>query len=325
MENKAHALAAGTFVLLVAALLLAMAWWLTRDGSIRSEYEISSPEAVSGLNVQAGGRPKGGLGGKVQSIGFDPQIPGNVLMRIAIDTKAPITRSTVATLGYQGLTGIAHVQLDDDGTSREPLVAADGGVPRIPVRPGLIGRLTEQGGRTLGQLEEAARRFNQLLAADNQAALLGAVGRMGESAASVGKLSRDIGTLLDQQLGPVRTPIPQLVQDTRGAMQALQATASDTRLAVNDLRQTLKRLDDSGLVERLGHGADALAQGAATLNEQSLPRLNAVGDELARTSRQVGRAAQIVGDNPQSLLFGTGPTPPGPGEAGFVAPVPVAR
>lgn len=325
MENKAHALAAGTFVLLVAGLLLALAWWLTRDGSIRSEYEISSPEAVSGLNVQAGVRLKGVLVGKVQSIGFDPLTPGNVLVRIAIDSNAPITRSTVATLGYQGLTGIAHVQLDDDGSSREPLTAGGGGLPRIPVRPGLLGRLTDQGGRTLVQLEEAGKRFNALLADDNQAAVLGAVGRIGESAASVSKLSRDIGTLLDQQLGPVRTPIPQLVQDTRGAMQALQATAADTRLAVNDLRQTLKRLDDSGMVERLAQGADALAQGATTLTEQTLPRLNTVGDELARASRQVGRTAQIVGDNPQSLLFGTGPTPPGPGEVGFVTPQPAAR
>ena len=31
MENKAHALAAGAFVLVVAALLVALAVWLTRD------------------------------------------------------------------------------------------------------------------------------------------------------------------------------------------------------------------------------------------------------------------------------------------------------
>jgi phospholipid/cholesterol/gamma-HCH transport system substrate-binding protein len=31
MENKSHALAAGAFVLLVTALLLALTVWLTRD------------------------------------------------------------------------------------------------------------------------------------------------------------------------------------------------------------------------------------------------------------------------------------------------------
>ena len=33
MENKAHALAAGAFVLVVAALLALLAVWLTRDNT----------------------------------------------------------------------------------------------------------------------------------------------------------------------------------------------------------------------------------------------------------------------------------------------------
>jgi phospholipid/cholesterol/gamma-HCH transport system substrate-binding protein len=47
MENKAHALAAGAFVLLVAALLVAMAWWLSREGGVRVNYELSSRDSVS--------------------------------------------------------------------------------------------------------------------------------------------------------------------------------------------------------------------------------------------------------------------------------------
>jgi phospholipid/cholesterol/gamma-HCH transport system substrate-binding protein len=33
MENKSHAIAAGSFVLLLVALLISMAAWLTRDSS----------------------------------------------------------------------------------------------------------------------------------------------------------------------------------------------------------------------------------------------------------------------------------------------------
>ena len=42
MENKAHALAAGAFVLLVSALLVAMAWWLSREGGVRVELDWSA-------------------------------------------------------------------------------------------------------------------------------------------------------------------------------------------------------------------------------------------------------------------------------------------
>ena len=38
---------------------------------------------------------------------------------------------------------------------------------------------------------------------------------------------------------------------------------------------------------------------------------------MAAASRSVERAANDLGDQPQSLLFGRGPRPPGPGETGF--------
>ena len=53
MENKAHALAAGIFVVVVSAMLIVMAVWLTRDTGEHNVYEISSPEAVNGLQPQA--------------------------------------------------------------------------------------------------------------------------------------------------------------------------------------------------------------------------------------------------------------------------------
>ena len=49
MENKAHALAAGAFLLLVAALLVGLAVWLTRDRSVRNDFELTTRESVSGL------------------------------------------------------------------------------------------------------------------------------------------------------------------------------------------------------------------------------------------------------------------------------------
>ena len=76
MENKAHALAAGAFVLLVAALLVALAVWLTREAGELRIYEVSTRDAVTGLQSQASVRFRGVKVGKVAAIGFDPQSPG---------------------------------------------------------------------------------------------------------------------------------------------------------------------------------------------------------------------------------------------------------
>src|SRR3954447_4349094 len=122
MENKAHAMAAGIFVVVATALLVVLAAWLTRDTGHREAYEISTREAVTGLQPQAAVRYRGVDVGKVDSIGFDPKIQGNVLMRLQVDHEAPVTKDTFATLSYQGVTGLAYVQLDDTGKPAARLV-----------------------------------------------------------------------------------------------------------------------------------------------------------------------------------------------------------
>eukprot|EP01041_Mallomonas_annulata_P033913 gene33913-56596_t len=94
-------------------MLAGLAVWLTRDNANYEQYELSTRDGVSGLQPQAAVRYKGVAVGKVTRIGFDPQVTGNVLIRIAVNEQAPISPTTFAVLGYQGVTGLAHVQLDD--------------------------------------------------------------------------------------------------------------------------------------------------------------------------------------------------------------------
>ena len=316
MENKAHALAAGAFVMAVAALLVALAWWLTREGGVRQSYELSSRDAVTGLNLQAAVRFKGVPVGKVTGISFDPKTPGNVLVRIAVNTSAPVTRSTYAMLGYQGVTGIAHVQLDDNGASTEPLVSTDGDLPRIPLRPSLVGRITDQGSQVLVQVEEASRRINRLLAPENQQALMGAIASAGEAALGFRQLSAELRALLAVPPGGTRTSVPELMQAAHGTLQTLQAASGEANQAVRRLNEK------DGPVDKLAEGADALALGAGTLNASTLPRLHRMSDEATRAARRVGRVASSLGGNPQALLYGEGAVAPGPGETGFAPPVP---
>ena len=123
MENKSHALAAGLFVLLITALLVSLAVWLTRDTRQLRSYELVGVVNLSGLQPQASVRYQGVPVGKVTNIGLDPQTRGQVLVRISVDDLAPISASTYATLGYQGVTGLAFIQLDDvpvDGAALPP-------------------------------------------------------------------------------------------------------------------------------------------------------------------------------------------------------------
>ena len=328
MENKSHAFAAGAFVLLLLAVLAALALWLTRDVTEPRVFEISSPEGVTGLQPHASVRYKGVLVGRVTDIALDPVQRGNVLLRIAVNEAAPITTSTFAALGFQGVTGLAFIQLDDKDEGSQALVGQGGAVPRIPMRASMVSRLTEQGGNLLTQLEQASIRMNGLLATDNQKQLMGAINNLGQAAANISALTKRADQVLGANAAPDAMNLPRMVSQADATLKSMQATserlsqsADAVRSSAAEFQKTNRRMNEpGGTLDKIAQSTDALATTSRQVQSQLLPRLNRTVEDTGRTVRQVGRTAETVGDNPQSLLWGRGGTAPGPGERGFVAP-----
>ena len=318
MENKAHAMAAGAFVLAVSALLALLAVWLLRDTSQRDMYEMSTSETVSGLQPQAAVRFRGVPVGKVELIGFDSKVKGNVLIRISIDRAAPVTKSVFATVASQGVTGLGFIQLDDGGESAERLLPNDNDPPRIPLKPGGLDKLLKQSEVIFEQVEQASTKLNQMLAEDNQKRLVTALESVGQAANNVSNLSTSMTSILNAQLGPDKVNIPRLVKNLDTAVVSLQDTSTKAGAAIGEIGITAKRLNEKGgPLDKLSEGGTALAAGVETFSAATLPKLGAVADETARTMRQLRRTVNAVDDNPQSLIFGNGPPQPGPGEPGF--------
>ena len=296
---------AGVFVTVVAVLLAVLATWLTRDKTQRDLYEMSTSETISGLQPQAVVRFRGVPVGKVEQIGFDAKVKGNVLIGISIDRGAPVTKSTFATVASQGVTGLGFIQLDDDGSSTERLTPNDDDPPRIPLKPGGLDKLLKQSDAIFNQAEQATARLNQLLSDENQQAVTTAVTQLAEAAGSIKRVA--------QALEPTVAGLPALARDTSATMKSLK-TAAD------DVGNTARKLNEKGgPLDKLSEGGTALAAGIETFSAATLPKLGEVADETARTMRQLRRTVNAVDDNPQALIFGNGKPIPGPGEPGFSA------
>ena len=319
MENKSHALAAGLFVVFVTALLVALAVWLTRDTRQLRSYELAGQVNLSGLQPQANVRYQGVPVGKVTGIRLDPQTRGQVLVRIAVDELAPISATTFATLAYQGVTGLAFIQLDDsvpaDGTQAPGMQLANNS--RIPLRPGLMSKLTDRGERVLGQLDEAAQRLNQLLSSQNQQALTTTVDNFGKAALEIEQLTAQTRSLL-----------PTVAQETRDSLAALKAASErlgDSADAARTSASAFQRLTErmaapGGALDQMGQGVEVWVATNQALQGVALPRLNLLAQDVARSSRQIGELAQTLRDTPQALLLGAPAPLPGPGEPGFSVP-----
>ncbi|MCS0463953.1 MlaD family protein, partial [Burkholderia mallei] len=163
MENKSHAFWAGLFTIALLGAIVGAVYWFNVDRTVRVPYDLVSRSNVTGLFPDAAVRYRGLDVGKVQSINFDRGHPGQIVIRILVDTNAPITRSTFGSLGFQGVTGIAFVQLDDTGADLAPLPTSAKAVAQIPMRPSLFDQLQQRGDVLLKQMEIAAKSVNEML------------------------------------------------------------------------------------------------------------------------------------------------------------------
>lgn len=314
MENKAHAMAAGVFVALLTLLVLGLASWLTRETGVRDTYEISTKEAVTGLQAQAPVRFRGVDVGKVSQVGFDPKVQGAVLLRLQIDRDAPLTTDTYATLSFQGVTGLSFIQLQDNGKPAPRLTPNDDNPPRIPLKPGLLATLEQKGEVILDKVSEVATRVNTLLGDPNQQRIANALEGIGKTADSTTQLVRRLDQTVATRLDPA-------LDQAASALKGVQQTAAQVGRTVDAFGVTAQRLNaQNGPVDRLSEGVDSLSAAADQFGRSTLPRINRATEEVTRTVKSINRTANTLSDKPQSLIYGEGKPRPGPGEPGFHAP-----
>jgi len=301
MESKSHALVAGLFTvaLLVAAVFLAM--WLGRDRVERIPYEMATKLSIPGLSPQAAVRYRGLDVGKVDDIVFDPQVPGQILVRMSVNPGTPITKSTYGTLGYQGVTGIAFVQLDDDGTDPVRLASRPGAVARIEMRPSLFDQLQNRGLAILMQTEEITKKLNTLLSDGNQQAILGAFASVGRAADQVESIPR--------QLQPTLAKLPALTAELQGTISSYNALAKQASALTGSLNETALQLGapDGPLVK------------LSTTLDQVQSQVTPLAHDARASLRALNRTLDNLNNQPQSILFGNRSAAPGPGEAGYEA------
>jgi phospholipid/cholesterol/gamma-HCH transport system substrate-binding protein len=310
MENRSYALLAGAFTLALLAATIALAVWINRDRSTLIDYEIVSTSAVGGLSAQSPVRYQGVPVGKVQALGLDPDHPGQVRIRIGVRPGTPITTSTWAELGVQGVTGLANVDLRDDGSSPTRLVPTQTRIPQIPLRPGLFERLQQSGTQILANVEVVSARLRDVLDEKNVQALNQAL----HNASDLSITLRELGEELKPVAGKIGPLVDNLNETSRQAGRAAQDIGA---LAVSG-RQALARLDGAnGTLAMATRTLQQISRVAVQLSSDTLPAVTGMASQVGVAAGGISYTARRVGEAPQSLLFGAPPPLPGPGEAGF--------
>jgi phospholipid/cholesterol/gamma-HCH transport system substrate-binding protein len=310
MENRSYALWAGAFTLLLLAAVIVIAVVINRDRAALRDYEIVSSTPVGGLSAQSAVRYQGVPVGKVQALALNPDVPGQVRIRIGVAPNTPITESTWAELGVQGVTGLANVDLRDDGSSIERLKQVGHDLPVIPLRPGLLERFTQRGGNIMENVSNISAQMSKLLDEQNVQALHA-------SLQNAVDLTHSLKVLSDE-LAPAAAKIGPLLDSLNATSRQAAAAAKNFDALAVAARQTLVRLETrGGTLDMATASLRTISEAASRLSAETLPAVTNMANQVNATARGVSSTVRRVGDSPQSILFGAPPPRPGPGEPGF--------
>jgi len=289
METRANYVTIGSFVLLVLAAGFMFIWWLHANSSNadRVPLEVRFPGAVTGLATGAAVYFNGIRIGQVSKLSFAGDGSTEVVATADIDPSAPLKRDVKATLGFQGLTGLAFIQLTGGSPGAPPLLAGDGKTPVViadrsafedllegardilkkadTTLTSIEGLVTENAGKvssTIGNIEQ----FSDALA-QNSDSVRTLFSDVGQAAKTIADLSDRLQTIVGQAEAIIAEVPPekvgQMVDDAtsftgslRGAGKQVDAVMADVAAASEKLNEFMSSLD--GTLASVRHLVDSV-------------------------------------------------------------------
>lgn len=318
MEDRAHAIIAGLFAILLTVAVIAAYWWLSGTGSERNDYYVVSEQPVTGLNAQATVKFRGVNVGQVSSIGFDTANPMIILIKISVDKKLRLTRGTYAQLKTQGLTGLAYIELNDSGKNPQTLSLAEEGSERIPLHTSDMENLIDSGKQLAERSRVLVESSIRLVEDGNKLFEQHNIERIEQILTSLDQATRELKPLLASVAQTSQRVNSMFSEEHQQRVLSVADSANNALRQIGPLVQDMRRVaaDFHDMSAQIQHSGTEIS---GKINDETLPRLNELTIQLTQDAKHLDALMQELEQNPQSLIFGKPQLVPGPGEPGFNA------
>ena len=314
MVSKSNYALVGAFVLVLGAVFIWAVLWISAGGPPQNfdRYVIYMTESVSGLNVDSPLKFRGVDVGKVESIEIDLDNPQRIRLLVQVVEGTPVSSQTEAMLEYQGLTGLANINLIGGQIDAPPPQALPGDeYPVIRTRPSLFARLDSTMSDLLANLIQTTASMNGILTEENSQNVARSIeniatltGEFAEQSRSIDKLVADLGATLSNTKA-ASADLPQLVDRVSAAATQIGNMAQDFEQIGANLQTA-----SAGIRETVaGSGDDINA-----FTSRTLPELSAMISELRLASENLRDVSESLAQDPSVLVYGRTPPSPGPGE-----------
>jgi len=317
METRANYVLVGAFTLITLVVAFILVLFITRLADNRDllPLDVRIPGSVTGLGESSQVYFNGIRVGQVHRLVLDDTNPAMVIAKTQIAASTPVTRSTEATLGFQGLTGLAFIELKGGSLDEANLLEEaekENAVARIDADPSTINNLLTtaqnifaRADNVLGELEGFARevrgpmtetvyhvnRFTSILE---------------ENRETVGTIITDAG----EMIGKLNAATSRIDGHIDGLLTKLDAMLSpdNQQSIVVEARETLASIRQ--LSDNLNSRVDPIVNNVERFSNQGLRQIEALLNDGRRSVTRIERAIGELEKNPQRLIFGGGNSVP---------------
>lgn len=291
MYEQTNYLAVGVFILIGALALVTVGFWVSGVGQTvpMSQYTIIFQRDVNGLSAGSPVRYMGVDVGQVIAIQLFRAEETAIDVRIEVASTTPIDRRTYASLGYQGITGVAFINLAEEPGEQGQLAATPGmDYPVIQTRDVGIAALLNSGPEVVTQINRILGDADMLFSEENLGATAQILKNLEQLTGALTEHRQALAALPDrmnQSLDKLQNTLDAVAEFTEEAKPELLIAAQNLRQSSDTLENVMGQVEhwlvdndaaiDSFLANGIGETAALMKDTRETMRE-----LEKLGAEL---------------------------------------------
>lgn len=307
METRASYVLVGGFVLTFLAGLVAFAIWIAKvdlDAEYR-DYDIFFEGTVSGLLKRSIVYYQGIPVGDVRDITLAPDDPSKIHVWIRLRAEVPVNAESVAKLEFQGLTGVAYIEVYGGASQDAPPLLALPGQERPVIK--------SEASPLLAIFESAPNLVNEAILVVGQVQKLLSDDNIQSVAGTLKNTERLTGNLANgtEDLEVMVADIKAILAQANVAVARISTLAETGNALIEDdarqlIAETTKTMQTATtLLERVDTMVEANEGAVTQFVNTSLPEVSRMILDLRLTARNLSRLMSRIEQNPSEVIFGT--------------------
>lgn len=306
METRASHILVGSFVLAFLAGLIAFAIWISKvdlDAEY-TDYDIYFDGSVSGLYKRSIVYYSGIPVGDVRDITLAPQDAQKVRVWIRLRAEVPVTEGAEAKLEFQGLTGVAYIELTGGPPGGAEITVVEGDERAvIPAGTSAFQAVYEGAPDLINQAIGAVVQIRKLLDDEN-------IRSVSNTLKNADRLSGNLANGTDD-FGAIVAEARQVLVNASAAADNISKLAAsgnalleqDGERIVNEAVATMRAATD--MIQRIDALVAANEDSVTQFVGGTLPEVSRMIIDLRATAQSLSRLMKRLEQDPAEIIFGT--------------------